>query len=930
MPKPSAPQPAAPAPLEDLYGGDAQAYLAQVAAGNFGAPTPKAAPPPEEPAEEPKSGKKGYKPKFLEDDVATLTDSEGKTFKVKGKDNIEEAMRRGATFGTQHVNAREGMKEFNESAAGKALVASTGYLKGLTPFGLSDAAFHGMYGEGAMQGLEQAREDNAKLNFISQAAGMGAQMVLSAGSSGGLASGAKAAQAASETSGLGFLGAGALARTGVGQGLIRGGAALGAPMALLNKGAEAAGHLALKGMGGLGISAAEQLAGHGAAHGVEAAAHALPLWKEAAVRAVEKGVEGAVDGGIYNAISELGKDAFGDPEKAAEHFAHNLGTGALWGGVLGAGVGAASPYAREGINAALRKGTEAVDNTRGWLHDKLTNFAKKADEFEKTSELRTYEPGWGTEKKWGRNIEEIRAREQELGKLSIDSGANKLKGDERAMFLGGEKRQWGETLNGLRSHLDEATREVQGLDGKLVKEKVFKFGEEQFKQNVEDQVLADLRALGPAAQKEVKVVEKYLSGIGPESSLEQLQRHANFIKEKFPQNAIGAPTRTGTEAMQKVRSLLKQQMISDGEQAAQLLGENFATQYKTAASKYMGFKELETMASNVAGKAPNKPFLGLKDIGVGALFGGGDPRKAVLGLSAAYASKMLRDKLPGAIALGANKAAGLKILQDAIQRDHHGIAVAAAELVHGTAAHVAQHTAQHTAFHEILHAAEHGAEGHARDIEHQIEGIRHVADHPNVLQERVAELTHPIEQVAPEYASQTATHYVATFQSIAKDLPQPISGPTLLNPKAPTTYAQSDLDKFSRKLAVKMDPINAIKAALANNTLTQDHIDALKESKPNIYQAVGEATMNEIQKANEAGKPIPYDRRIRLESLLGLPGEPTTDPGFVKMMQASKGPPQEKKPEGAGPTGGVAKRKVKTESPEAFQTMAEHISGGRT
>lgn len=200
-----------------------------------------------------------------------------------------------AAINEKRVYGRGFGNEAKAFGAGAARAAS---------LGLSDVAARAIGGEEAASSLEALKRQNPISSGAGEVAGIVAPALLTGGGA-ALAEGAEAGSAAA----------------GIGSGLATAGKVLGAPMRAVGAVGEAVGGLA--------------------SGGLEAAGVGSSLAGRVASKAISLGASGATEGAIFGAGQTLSDSALkGDP-LTTEALAAGMGQGALFGGVLGAGIGAA-------------------------------------------------------------------------------------------------------------------------------------------------------------------------------------------------------------------------------------------------------------------------------------------------------------------------------------------------------------------------------------------------------------------------------------------------------------------------------------------------------------------------------------------------------------------------------------------------------------
>lgn len=125
---------------------------------------------------------------------------------------------------------------------------------------------------------------------------------------------------------------------------------------------------------------------------------------------------------------------------------------------------------------------------------------------------------------------------------------------------------------------------------------------------------------------------------------------------------------------------------------------------------------------------------------------------------------------------------------------------------------------------------------------------------------------------------QTASLYLD--QKAPKD---PMAGKSVLVQDSGWMPSDAELSTFMRRVAVVNDPTIAIDK-LAEGTVTLEEIDALKMVHPEIYAKL---QRNVIDAIIDNGKAIPYQTRLLLGTVFGLPTDYSMTPEFIGKMQST-------------------------------------------
>lgn len=124
---------------------------------------------------------------------------------------------------------------------------------------------------------------------------------------------------------------------------------------------------------------------------------------------------------------------------------------------------------------------------------------------------------------------------------------------------------------------------------------------------------------------------------------------------------------------------------------------------------------------------------------------------------------------------------------------------------------------------------------------------------------------------------------VAT-QYLAKHIPKdPMAGRYLNANQSNWEPSDSELYRFNRRVAVVHDPKVAI-AKIADGSVTPEEIDALRSVYPEIFEKLkADVTSAVIEK----GDKIPYDKRITIGTIFGVPTDPSLEPEMIGKLQST-------------------------------------------
>jgi hypothetical protein len=356
------------------------------------------------------------------------------------------------------------------TAGQKAITAAEGAARGAS-LGLSDVALTTALGDDYRKGALERREENRKIATVSEVGGAVAPALLTGGES----AIAKGAIAAEEGSAL-ARGAGAVAK------------AVSAPV---------------RAVGAIGGAVERGVAG-----GLEAAGLAgESVAGRAAAKAVSLGASGAVEGAVFGAGQTLSDSALkGDP-LTAEALAAGMGQGALFGGVLGGGIGALT----ESAPAILGKLLPSEER----LNEAATGFARKqlGRDFENVGKGQSREVA----ESWkNASAEQLLERKlvggENAGKTVFEASR---KPQDIADNLGQMRRDIGQEISATRERA-AAAMEANPAAAPDV-QKLLADGDELVK-SLKRQGVSGANSQARAAERELKLLRQKIEGVGAEST----------------------------------------------------------------------------------------------------------------------------------------------------------------------------------------------------------------------------------------------------------------------------------------------------------------------------------------------------------------------------------------------------------------------------
>ncbi len=167
--------------------------------------------------------------------------------------------------------------------------------------------------------------------------------------------------------------------------------------------------------------------------------------------------------------------------------------------------------------------------------------------------------------------------------------------------------------------------------------------------------------------------------------------------------------------------------------------------------------------------------------------------------------------------------------------------------------------------------------------------LLHVASKPDEVQAHLTGTASPMASHAPATAQAFQRASMRTVQYLMTALPKPAPRAGSLTPQVDMeAWQPSDQQKnqFNRQYDMATHPEHAL-ALVANGTITPQHVEALKATRPAMYEAQAKKLDALLRQQT---KPVPFHMQAPLKTFLGLP---QMDPETQKLMQANyatKGP----------------------------------------
>lgn len=782
-----------------------------------------------------RSGRAG----FLADQSVVLRGQDGQLRQVTGTEAADylgsaEARFGGGGLGTAGELRRQTLEADLGGAGGMALAAGAGALRGAS-LGLSDAA---LVGSGLVdrQKLADLEEVNRGSSMLGEGIGMLAPVLLSGGS-GGAAAAARA-----------------------GGGAARGGLALRA----LGTAAELAPSSLVSALG----------------RGVEGA-----LVREGAgtlARIGGQATAAAVEGSLFGVGQAVSQATLRNEDLTAEKLVAAAGHGALLGGALGGGMGAAGALLRGGVAKAGEAGAGVLrrfEQQEGALAGELAAAAPKTEGTMQALASRA-EREFAL-KSTGANQPQLQKLREELGE-EIEKRVVRMVGDgEMAQALGKDAK----TLLNAEQKREAAAllREQRGAQvGKMIDE----LGAAGVKSDVKALVTAERAKLNeriastvnPDVEKAAKEVESWYQAIEkkagsgePRKIWETKHNLGETINWKAPRSDVY------NELKKDLYFGLDREIQRLGAESAEQMGADFAARWANTNAEFRAADWLSQATGKGLARSTSNRNLGLSEqlgLVAGAAAGGGGLGGAALALGGAYVNHLA--KVYGAdVGMQLARAARQGEVVSTVERSFDQLlGRRASELV--GAGRGALSAVRPTVPIATLATQEPTS---TKELKGQFERRRDMlasfaTNPPARIQAATAGLP-------PETAKAVGSVVQRAADFLQSKLPRrPI--PDGLPPHLAKSSQPSpdEMAKFMRYARAIDDPLGVLEDA-KKGRLSAEAMEAVKAGFPAVHEAIVEHVQARLA---ERKKPLTWKEETQL-ALLGIPVSASYEPATVRLLQ---------------------------------------------
>jgi hypothetical protein len=558
--------------------------------------------------------------------------------------------------------------------------------------------------------------------------------------------------------------------------------------------------------------------------------------------AVREGANAGVQTALYNAGSQISEDVLGDTETNGEKLWQALGHGFLLGAAGGGLLASTGVLGREVLGRAAPK---------------LTGTAE--------------EQAWRTisgRKAFQTAAEKVPGGDRAIGRVLLDDGLIAM-GDrleDVAPKVAAAREAAGGRIGELLDVADKAA-----IEGPKVAD---------IQRRVVEDVLPDLKKLGNTNSGAVAKVEGLLEDLtnfarssnklsaeadagGLKLTFRQTQDFRRRLDDliKWETNPM-APINATTTAMKGVRGAIEDVLTEAGEKASKDLGGSWTEAYDAAKLK---FRQL-TVADNAAADAVERMQANRRVsptdymIGAAGLAGGlghGVLSGGLHGLALSAAHHVVRERGNATAAVLLDKLAAMGGIQKAIAKVDLQIARGVENAVNPGAR-------ARPKLREVPFGTSPGSH------EERVGAVMHAATNADAHAAKMEEAIAAIAPHAPLVANAFQQSALRATALLAGKVPGSKGPPSITPQFDRSRLSDTARAEFDRASHLTHDPVGYTFHRIDRGTLTRSDVDALKTIAPKTYDEIVQKTRAELAGLR---KPLPFDRKMQIETLLGAKDE---------------------------------------------------------
>lgn len=629
-----------------------------------------------------------------------------------------------------------------------------------------------------------------------------------------------------------------------------------------------------------------------------------------AAKVAKTGSAGAAEGAAFGVGSTLSDNSLEGKDLTSEALVSGIGRNALFGGALGAGMGALGELGSAAIHGILpdseklaKFGREQGMRSIGANGKDIQKLGGKLDMT--ADELMGYEfkTGENAGKRMFSAASNAKEMAENLAQASAETGAAKrgiVQEINEAIESSPEVAAVAQPdVNDLFQRIESGVLDKLRTSDVMADRRLVKTIEREYE---------PLRAAAQAVDEHAAAVADGFQGPAPPpitfARLDEFEQRLG--KRIYGESVKGAGIQVapkGAKQFERVRGILSSFQDETAQKALAAMGEDPA-QFATLNRQYSTLSNLKKIADRTAGRmdanrmaSPTDHALGMGGMILSMLSGGTGALGAMAyGGAAAVANKLMRERGNSVLADIAYRTSKMDNL---VENTAHALSLSPERLAQPLEA--AEQIAHHKGREELAESnyVPLGLKALSKDYDETSDRVKAMAD-PAVQQAQLTVATGHVATHFPEQGAAMAKKLQTVHQYLGSVVPEATGGSVLSPMAVRPRVSPREQQRFLTRVNAALNPAGVIKD-IGDGKLDGDAVDALKA----VYPATFQLLKSKVQKYTAANKSeMPYARTVRIGNVFGFDADSSMGPRLAGIQQAIQGIGQQSgKPPGTpGPT----------------------------
>lgn len=629
-----------------------------------------------------------------------------------------------------------------------------------------------------------------------------------------------------------------------------------------------------------------------------------------AAKVAKTGGAGAAEGAVFGVGSTLSDNSLEGKDLTSEALVSGIGRNALFGGALGAGMGALGELGSAAIHGILpdseklaKFGREQGMRSIGANGKDIQKLGGKLDMT--ADELMGYEfkTGENAGKRMFSAASNAKEMAENLAQASAETGAAKrgiVQEINEAIESNPEVAAVAQPdVNDLFQRIESGVLDKLRTSDVMADRRLVKTIEREYE---------PLRAAAQAVDEHAAAVADGFQGPAPPpitfARLDEFEQRLG--KRIYGENVKGAGIQVapkGAKQLERVRGILSSFQDETAQKALAAMGEDPA-QFATLNRQYSTLSSLKKIADRTAGRMdanrmanPTDHALGMGGMLLSMLSGGTGALGAMAyGGAAAVANKLMRERGNSVLADIAYRTSKMDNL---VENTAQALSLSPERLAQPLEA--AEQIAHHKGREELAESnyVPLGLKALGKDYDETSDRVKAMAD-PAVQQAQLTVATGHVATHFPEQGAAMTQKLQAVHQYLGSVVPEATGGSVLSPMAVKPRVSPREQQRFLTRVNAALNPASVIKD-IGDGKLDKDAVDTLKA----VYPATFQLLKSKVQKYTATNKSeMPYARTIHIGNVFGFDADSSMGPRLAGIQQAIQGIGQQPgKPPGApGPT----------------------------